>query len=148
MLIMAASNNEKHFGATKKFPPDFVRILSTYNEEELKIAIPFMVDKENPESIVPMDIILRRAKIVGNMPRYIISKDSFEYRKSETSAFIYRLSRQQIKEKAKGMNDENSTVHGCIFAVNVKLQCDDGESDKIEVTRADFNHTQKLAPKL
>ena len=38
MLVMAASNNKKHMGSTKKFTPNFIRILSINSDEELKIA--------------------------------------------------------------------------------------------------------------
>jgi hypothetical protein len=86
MLIMAASNNEKHFGGTRKFTPDFVRILSIYSNEELKIAIPFMI--ENHASSASVDVILERAKIVGNLPRYILASTSFDDRQRETSDAI------------------------------------------------------------
>ena len=46
MRIMAASNNALHFGATRKFTPNYARILSINSDEEIKVAIPFMIENQ------------------------------------------------------------------------------------------------------
>jgi hypothetical protein len=100
---------------------DFVRILSIYSNEELKIAIPFMI--ENHASSASVDVILERAKIVGNLPRYILTSTSFDDRQRETSDAITQLKQEERKEilSVTGLSQSGSTIAGCIFAVTVSL---------------------------
>jgi hypothetical protein len=119
MLIRAASNNATHFGATRKFTPDLVRILSIYSNKELKIAIPYMI--ENHASSASVDILLERAKIVGNLPLYILTSTSFDDRQRETSDTITQLKQQERKEilSVTRLSQSGSIIAGCIFAVNL-----------------------------
>ena len=132
MLIMAASSNEKHFKSIGKFTGDYARILSCYTDAELKIALRFM--KEDTGASLPtmdemleraheMDAMLQRANEIGNLPRYILSETLFTERKRQTENSIESLRLKEVKDilNDNGMNGNNSTVHGCIFAVNVML---------------------------
>ena len=131
MLVMAASNNDRHFKATRKFTPHFARFLSLYSDKELKIAIPFMMLENQRTSVCE---ILERAKIVGNLPRYILSKSSFEDRQTETAKSIKKLEQDEIKDVISfdGLSQSNSTIAGCIFAVNVNLKIKSDESKSID----------------
>jgi hypothetical protein len=128
MLIMAASNNASHFGATRKVTPNYARILSIFSDEELKVAIPFMI--ENQISSVLKEEILERAKIVGNLPRYILTDSNFNDRQRETSDAIIQLQHEEVKEilTFNGLSRSGSTIAGCIFAVSVNLNPQEEES--------------------
>ena len=132
MLIMAASNNEKHFKSTGKFTGDFARYLSCYNDAELKVALPYM--KEEGKESITIDKILERASIVGNLPRYILSDSLFKQRQEQTTVSINKLINQETKEILifDGLHGKDSTVHGCIFAVNVNLQSEKENCDRNE----------------
>ena len=123
MLIMAASNNAKHFGATEKFTPFFARYLSPFTDDELRVALPLMVDnQESPAFVVEA---LKRAKEVGNLPRYITSNDKYQSRMIQTRNSISTLEEKEVKAIlfADGTAKETyETLHGCIFAVHVSLE--------------------------
>jgi hypothetical protein len=72
---MAASNNKKHFGSIDKEIGDYASFLYQYTEEELIVALLYMVEgSDNPP---PLETILERAAIVGNLPRYLVSIKKF-----------------------------------------------------------------------
>jgi hypothetical protein len=78
MLIFAASNNEKHFANIDKKTCGYKRTLSTYSEEELKVAIPYMILDDDVNKIQKVaHAALERTKIVGNLPRYLVSELNF-----------------------------------------------------------------------
>jgi Retrotransposon hot spot protein len=129
MLIMAASNNEKHFQYIKKTKrgDSFARYLSLYTNEELKVALPYMTiggqylsDEELDEANAEM---LKKAAIVGNLPRYIMSDENFQSRKNDTDKAIEALDDGDIKKilNFTGFVGPETTIPGCIFAVNVKV---------------------------
>jgi hypothetical protein len=123
MLIMAASNNEKHFKSIGKFTGDYARILSCYTDAELKIALQYMVDAG--KASLAMDVIQERANAIGNLPRYIVSETLFNRRQKQTAEAITGLKDFDVKEidHFDGITRTGSTVPGCIFAVNV-FGCD------------------------
>lgn len=56
----------------------FKRILSTYSEKELKVALPFMIQyKDVDDSQEVMHDVLQRCNIVGRVPRYLISVSKY-----------------------------------------------------------------------
>ena len=132
MLLMAASNNANHFGATEKFTPLFARFLSLLSNKELKVCLPLMV--ENGELHSSIDEILKRASIVGNLPRYIISEQSFQTRVKRTLSSIKKLEKEEIQLilNTNGLNENDGIVHGCIFSVNVKISTDKNYDNAID----------------
>ena len=139
MLIMAASNDINHFYSSKKTTPDIERILSVFTEKELIVALPYMVEGQKyPPTINEM---LERAKIVGPIPQYIVSTDSFIRRKRETAIAINKLYNEEIKEflSFDGLIEKNCISTGCLFYVNVAGQAfyKDGGSDDNECDRID-----------
>ena len=134
MLIMAASNNVNHFASSSKTTPMMDRILSVYTEKELEVSIPYMMENQKlPAEIKKM---LQRSKIVGPLPRYIVSKRSFVSRERETRGAIDKLDNDEIREilSFNGLNQNDGTVPECIFSVNVRLtsniQLDAATTDK------------------
>ena len=125
MLVMAASNNIKHFVGIRKSTPDYARNLSPFTDDELRVAVPLMHIYQ--ESLTTYEALMRTEK-VGNLPRYIITSAKLNDRKKQTSNSISTLKQKEIKEILcdDGTAMENyDTLHGCIFSVQVSLERSD-----------------------
>ena len=128
MLIMAASNDVNHFYSSKKSTPDLVRILSVFTENELIVALPYMVESQIYPA--PIKEMLARVKIVGPIPQYIVSKENFIRREHETNMALNKLYKEEIKEflSFNGLIKNNCVATGCLFSVNVDVRehnCED-----------------------
>ena len=122
MLIMAASNDVNHFYSSTKTTPLLERILSVFTEKELIVALRYMVEGQKcPATLQEM---LERAKIVGPIPQYIVSKDSFIRREYETNMAFHKLYNDNIKDLFSfgGLIEKNCIATGCVFSVNVRRQ--------------------------
>jgi hypothetical protein len=103
-LIFAASNNDQHLGNIYKHTGGFKRILSTYTEKELKVALRYMIqnkDVENNQEV--MRDALQRANIVGNVPCYLVSVAKYDDRKNKTDFALMKVQQMEF-QKLLGWN--------------------------------------------
>jgi hypothetical protein len=123
MLIMAASNNEKHFGSVEKFTPGYDRFLSQFAYKELVVALPWMI--KNQDKAPSLNDMIKNAKEVGNLPRYILNEESFEKRQKETAIAIKKIAIGDIGDilAFEGLTEtkQGPSIPGSIFAVNVQV---------------------------
>jgi hypothetical protein len=126
MLIMAASNNEKHFHSIPKVTGQAARFLSTYTDKELNIALPYMIESHvGPADQIPtLDEMLSRAKTVGNLPRYLMSILKFSERQKATNEAIKTISTGDLKDlfSFNGFTKDATTIPGTLFKVSVNTR--------------------------
>ena len=95
--------------------------------------------EQDSDAVLAIDTMLKRADNVGNLPRYILSDTLYQQRLKQTTNSIDFLRSKEIKDiiTVNGLSTNHCTVHGCIFAVNVKLdgspcssenQCNENET--------------------
>jgi hypothetical protein len=123
MLIMAASNNGKHFKSVPKATGLAARFLNIYTDTELKTALPYMMEGQvsQPQMISLVDTALKRAKIVGNLPRYIISEHNFLVQENHIDMAIKQIKKEDLQDilSFNGYTKTAATVPSTIFQVNV-----------------------------
>jgi hypothetical protein len=128
-LIFAASNDEQHFSANPgKITGDYQKILNPYSLNELKVALPYIIDEFMPkEDRLPLNKMLRCTKEVGNLPRYLVSQEKFEDRIKCRDSFINYFSNKNADIGAvltwNGMTEISKTDPGTVFSVSVKETC-------------------------
>jgi hypothetical protein len=128
-LIFAASNNIQHFSANPgKITGDYQKILNPYSLNELKVALPYIIDVFMPkEDRLSLNEMLRCTKEVGNLPRYLVSQEKFEDRIKSRDSFIDYISKNYADIGAvlswNGMTADSKTVPGTVFSVSVKETC-------------------------
>jgi hypothetical protein len=129
MMMIAASNNEKHVSTIGKFTGDYARILNCYSNVEMTISLPFMIEDSAP--LLQMDQVMKRAMEVGNLPRYVLKESLFKERQRQTVNAIESLKRKEVKDimTFDGINRSNNTVPGCIFEVSVNLHTISGMNE-------------------
>jgi hypothetical protein len=120
-LIFAASNNLKHFSTSIPKDTAFAkRYLDPFTKDELESSAPFLVAGKE----YSINTVLKRAKIVGCLPRYVFDKKKFRERKKEQDDFIKSIRNENLGLQAvfnwSGMMKEKDTVPGSIFVVSVK----------------------------
>jgi hypothetical protein len=77
-LIFAASNNESHFSnMVGNTTGHALRVLNPFSDNEIKVALPFF-DKIQSDTKEYTNVIMERAKVVGNLPRYLIDDTKFD----------------------------------------------------------------------
>jgi hypothetical protein len=137
MMIIAASNNKNHFKSIGKRTGHFARFLSCFSNAEMRISLPYMTEDDGQS--LQMDEVLERAIEVGNLPRYVLNKALFEERQQHTTTAINSLEKKQVKDilTFNGLNNSDSTVQGCIFVVNVKLQAENDDDTQDDTTEHD-----------
>jgi hypothetical protein len=103
----------------------------------MRISLPFMTEDDGQS--LQMDEVLERAIEVGNLPRYVLNIALFEERQQHTTIAIDSLEKKQVKDilTFNGLNNSDSTVQGCIFAVNVKLQTKNDDDTQDDTTEHD-----------
>jgi hypothetical protein len=120
-LIFAASNNLEHFSTSmeKKFAFS-QRYLDPFTKNELDASAPFLSAGKK----YSIDTVLKRAKIVGCIPRYVFDKKKFMKRKKVQDDYIKSIRNENISLQAvfnwSGMMKEKDTVPGSIFIVSAK----------------------------
>jgi hypothetical protein len=125
MLILAASNNAAHFAnGIGKVTGDFRRILGPFTYAELVASLPHMGCND-------LRAALRRAKVVGNLPRYLIDDEKYNHRKFLLDEAVQSLSSDSVNmERIVGWSgmqiNETTTIPGTIFSVSAMM---DNEED-------------------
>jgi hypothetical protein len=131
-LIIAVSNNKKHFANNDKTTGLFQRTLSKYSKDELKAAICYM------NSDVGIAGALERSNVVGLLPRYLISKSIYMSCLLRTQEAIDDFHQEQFHKMLawKGMVSDKTrdTIAGCIFSIYAdviarSLENDDDDDD-------------------
>lgn len=120
-LIYAASNNLKHFStAVAKDTPFAKRYLDPFTKNELEVSIPYVTFGKD----CCIKTVLKRAKVVGCLLRYVIGDKVFRERKKEQDDYIDSIRNENLGLQAvfnwSGMMKEKDTVPGSIFVVSVK----------------------------
>ena len=127
-MIFAASNNKKHFELKPgNTTVDFPRYLSPQNDVELLISLPYMFMDSNTK----VEEIFHYRKIVGNLPRFLLSFSitdvNHNLRMEHITTTIRRLTDNQLDllvnnpSIAYSDNESSESVSGCIYAISVSL---------------------------
>jgi hypothetical protein len=136
-LLYAASNNKKHFiYHLEKDNPTFDKNLNPYSDKELLVSSPYML-LDVAVSDADLRAIIHRRKAVGNLPRYIISEESFKRRESATKTSIDSIKEDEIENVLKhysglteDTNDPNRvTIPGAIFSILAQSSASDNGYD-------------------
>jgi hypothetical protein len=97
-LIFAAANNDQHLGNLGKHTGGFKRILSTYSEKELKVALPYMTKGKDVEyNQEVLHDALKRANVVGRVPRYLVSLPKYNARKETTDYALISVKKMKFQ---------------------------------------------------
>jgi hypothetical protein len=97
-LIYAASNHRAHFKSegnekssrqrlAKTKSLERKRYLSPFTEEELRVALPYIIDVNRST----FDEAMQRTYEVGMNPRYILSKEAYTARKEQIDQYLTKL---------------------------------------------------------
>jgi hypothetical protein len=123
MLILAASNHEKHCKSIGKFTGDYARFLNCFSDTEMKISLPFMIEDTGTGPLLQMDKVLGRAIKVGNLPQYVLEEALFVERLQQTANAIETMKRVGVKNimPLDGIIKSYSPVSKFIFEVGVNL---------------------------
>jgi hypothetical protein len=123
MLIFAASNNKKHFTANvDKDMGKYQQNLSPYSDLELLVSLRYMQVDEEPQDC--LENMFHRRKMVGNLPRYLLSESKFACRLMITRNAVQGMSEEQlhkINAKFVGEVSDEVTLAGSIFSVQALL---------------------------
>ena len=110
-LIYAASNHIEHFHKPtpmkttnhhkmpKRHKTDKERFLSPYTDEELRVALPYMLNVNN----TTFDEAMRRTYDVGTIPKYVLNDVAYEERKKQVDQYI-ELLKSDPKEMEQLLN--------------------------------------------
>jgi hypothetical protein len=115
MLLVAASNNMIHFASSVKATSNINSILSVPTLKELKVTLPYMIGSQ--VSTVNIEEMLRRAKIVGPVLRYIISEDNFKHQCLDTDEATSKLDAVRDMLSDNGLTKNHSSLPGCTFTL-------------------------------
>jgi hypothetical protein len=123
-LIFAASNNVRHFSSLLgKETGRAKRILNPFSDNEIRAALPFVVDRKTDMERYT-DVIMDRAKVVGNLLRYLIDEAKFEDRKIDQKKFIENVAGRRIDLESilswNGMSEKKGHVPGTIYVVSIR----------------------------
>jgi hypothetical protein len=120
MLIYAASNNEKHFTSNAiKTMGNYHRNLSPYFDVELLVALCNMQATDDLKKDSLEDMFHRR-RMVGNLPRYLLSENSFATRLKITDNSVFKMTSDELKNIINNFAGEVSTsltLAGSIFSI-------------------------------
>ena len=148
MSLYAASNDVKHFHNEQKITPDFLKYLSVLLREELKIGCKYMVpDLMNcsfSARIKVISEIVKRAEVVGYLPRYVRSTKDYNARIKQTDWKTKNLSDEEVKKLFhwNGMTDKFNMTHmsnmsGCVFSVNAAVIASCSASEELSYDGGD-----------
>jgi hypothetical protein len=126
MLIFAASNNKAHFTSQiGKVTGDYRRILGPYTDAELTVCLPLMGCKDTRKA-------LKRAKFVGNSPRYLMDDALYRTRLDDIDETAQTVSTASLNMERivawNGMDEirPTKTIAGTLFSVSAMM---DNEED-------------------
>jgi hypothetical protein len=141
-LIYAATTHMEHFQpdltkiTSRRRPPKWVipereRYLSPFNEAELRVALPFMIDVNKST----FDEAMQRTYDVGMAPRYVLTEEAYTARKQQIEQYLQVL--QSDEKEILKLLDWN----GCIGQENSALDASDStiSTVPIGVTAADMD---------
>jgi hypothetical protein len=137
MLILAASNNDKHFQDLSKQEGQRFRYLGPWTTNELTVALPYMVK----DLVFDVNQAIDWAAVVGNLPRYLRTRALYETRKTQTDATLRNVrAKDSVVDDildSQGMTADTksntpaagATIAGTIFSVCAERETvgDDGE---------------------
>jgi hypothetical protein len=123
-LIFAASNNESHFSnMVGKTTGHALRILNPFSDNEIKVALPFF-DNIQSDTERYTNVIMERAKVVGNLPRYLIDDTKFDDRKKNQNTFMKNVARKKVDLESvlswSGMSEKKGSVPGTVYGVYIR----------------------------
>jgi hypothetical protein len=134
-LIFAASNNVSHFSASpEKVTPNFAANLNPFLDEELQIALKYMSPPNVVFSNEEIESMMQRAKMVGNLPRYLFSAERSSILKAKIEKIVDQLNKKKIAKLFvwDGINTVKTadSLPGAILAVGATMnEVDDGTVD-------------------
>jgi hypothetical protein len=125
-LIYAASNNAVHFDPDiEKKDGKSKMYLSPPSTEEVCVALPYMIgDREAFDRATVLD----RIRVVGPLPRWLLSKDMFESRKMKFDSFAKDMSLEAIKDllESDGLVNNKVALPGTVYAVSPERMIGEG----------------------
>jgi hypothetical protein len=133
-LIFAASNNKKHFKNVFKVTVTFMKILNMLSDDELKIALKYMCPNKDTFSDKQVQGMICRSKIVGNLPRYIFTKERSEILTDKVDVFSRNADPRKLANlfSFRGLSDieDKTNIPGAIFSLSATFHVfDDGTVD-------------------
>ena len=126
-LIYVASNDKNHFKNYDKVTPYYKRYLGVPSTAELKIALKYMskdiLDSSLEQQGEMVRVMIKRANVIGNLPRYLLTADAFKVRQVRAESALDNLDDATLQKVIKwdGIVDERQTytdISNFIFSVN------------------------------
>jgi hypothetical protein len=135
-LIFAASNNQSHFSnLVGKTTGHALRVLNPFSDHEIKVALPFIVTMPTVSERYT-NVIMKRAKVVGNLLRYLIDYTKFDDWKKNQNTFIENVARRKVDLESvlswNGMNEKKVSVPGTVYAVYIR-ETNFGDDNPVDV---------------
>ena len=114
--------------------PDYKRYLGLPSAAELKIALKYMskdvLSGSLEQQIKSIGVMMKRSKVVGNLPRYLLTEKAYKVRQTRAESACTHLDDAAIQKVLEwdGIVDSNQTyaeISGCIFSINAASESSD-----------------------